>query len=185
MPNVTLALDWPQALAQKKMTGILGTGYQYGDTDFIAYSERIYTGIAHRLRYGTGAVAIGKALVAAKLDYLKATPDIRGLHEKALREATLYGLPMLGVDLPSGRGLSDPSDATVGSLSGYPAVAGNPGYELGLQFAPVSIDPTLDPHTVTLRNLDGSGDLMRRTSRDPTACSPILASRRSRSTRST
>ena len=160
VPNVTLPLDWAQALAQKKMTGILGTGYQYGDTDFIAYSERIYTGIAHRLRYGTGPVAIGKALVAAKLDYLKATPDIRGLHEKALREATLYGLPMLGVDLPSGRGISDPSDATVGSLSGYPAVAGNPGSELGLKYAPVSVDPTLTPHTVTLRNLDGSPDLL-------------------------
>ena len=112
VPNVTLALDWAQAFAQKKMTGILGTGYQYGDTDFIAYSEQLYTTIVHRLRIGTGPIPIGRALVESKLEYLRDTPDIRGLHEKALREATLFGLPMLGVNLPDGRGLSDhPNDA--------------------------------------------------------------------------
>ena len=56
------------------MTAILGTGYQYGDTDFIEYSERIYTEFSKQLRYGTGAVAIGNALLAAKLAYLKQTP---------------------------------------------------------------------------------------------------------------
>ena len=40
----------------------------------------------------------------AKLDYLKTTPDIRGLHEKALLETAVFGLPMLGVNMPSGRG---------------------------------------------------------------------------------
>ena len=40
----------------------------------------------------------------AKLDYLATTPDIRGIHEKALLEATLFGLPMLGVNMPAGRG---------------------------------------------------------------------------------
>ena len=34
-----------------------------------------------------GAVSVGEALVKAKLDYLAATPDMRGLHEKALLEA--------------------------------------------------------------------------------------------------
>ena len=156
IPNVTLPLDWAQALAQKKMTGILGTGYQYGDTEFIEYSERIYTDVVHLLRYGTGPVALGKALVQAKLDYLKATPDIRGIHEKALREATLYGLPMLGVDLPSGRGLSAPSDATIGATTGY---ASNPGQTLGLQSAELTIDPTLTDQTKTLQHADAIGTL--------------------------
>ena len=31
-----------------------GTGYQYGDTDFLEYSERLYLDIARRLREGTG-----------------------------------------------------------------------------------------------------------------------------------
>ena len=49
---------------------------------------------AARRRAGT-PIAVGEALVQAKLAYLAATPDIRGLHEKALLEATLFGLPML------------------------------------------------------------------------------------------
>ena len=104
IPGVTQPLDWAQAFAQKKATLIAGTGYQYGDTDFLEYSERIYANFARQLRAGTGAVAVGEALVKAKLDYLATTPDIRGIHEKALLEATLFGLPMLGVNMPAGRG---------------------------------------------------------------------------------
>ena len=103
MTGVTLTLDWAQAFAQKRATLIAGTGYQYGDTDFIEYSERLYRNFARELRAGTGAVSVGEALVRAKLDYLAATPDMRGMHEKALLEATVFGLPMLGVNMPAGR----------------------------------------------------------------------------------
>ncbi len=85
------------------MTSILGTGYQYGDTDFLEYSERIYNEFSKQLRYGSGPVGIGNALLAAKLAYLKQTPAIGDLHEKSLLEAALYGLPMLGVDFSAGR----------------------------------------------------------------------------------
>ena len=47
-------------------TLIAGTGYQYGDTDFLAYSEKLYADFAHALRYGSGPVAVGNALVQAK-----------------------------------------------------------------------------------------------------------------------
>ena len=83
---------------------IAGTGYQYGDTDFLEYSERLYRDLAHELRagaVGTG-VPIGEALAAAKRTYITGTQDIRGIHEKAVLEATLFGLPMFGVDLPDG-----------------------------------------------------------------------------------
>src|SRR5207344_1919374 len=73
IPGVTLPLDWAQAFAQKKATLIAGTGYQYGDTDFIEYSEQIYLNLARQLRAGTGAIAVGEALVKAKLDYLAIT----------------------------------------------------------------------------------------------------------------
>jgi len=59
------------------------------------------------------AVAVGEALVQAKLAYLAATPDIRGLHEKALLQATLFGLPMLGVNMPSGRGAIPGTSAAI------------------------------------------------------------------------
>ena len=41
---------------QKGATLIAGTGYQYGDTDFLEYSERLYADFAHQLRLGTGPV---------------------------------------------------------------------------------------------------------------------------------
>ena len=44
--------DWSQRLAQQHALLIGGTGYQYGDTDFLEYSERLYLGIAQRLREG-------------------------------------------------------------------------------------------------------------------------------------
>jgi hypothetical protein len=101
IPGVTLQLDWAQIFARKGATLIAGTGYQYGDTDFVEYSERLYDNFSRQFLYGAGAVSVGEALVQAKLVYLAATPDIRGLHEKALLEATLFGLPMLGVNMPT------------------------------------------------------------------------------------
>ncbi len=76
VPNVTLKPDWAEAFALKKATLIAGTGYQYGDTDFIKYSERIYLNFSQQLRSGTGPVAVGKALVAAKQAYLTETTPI-------------------------------------------------------------------------------------------------------------
>src|SRR5205823_6264815 len=121
--GVTLSLDWAQAFARKKATLVAGTGYQYGDTDFVEYSERLYANFARQLRAGTAGtpVAVGEALVQAKLAYLAATPDIRGLHEKALLEATLFGLPMLGVNMPSGRAAVG---GTAGAVSPTPVAAG-------------------------------------------------------------
>ena len=60
VPNVTQPLDWVQAFAQKRATLIAGTGYQYGDTDFLEYSERLYRNVAQTLRTGTGAVGVGR-----------------------------------------------------------------------------------------------------------------------------
>ncbi len=54
VPGVTQTLDWVGAFAQKQATLIAGTGYQYGDTDFLAYSEQLYADFSHALRYGTG-----------------------------------------------------------------------------------------------------------------------------------
>ena len=55
--GVTLPLDWAQAFARKQATLIAGTGYQYGDTDFLEYSERLYSNFARQLRAGNGAIS--------------------------------------------------------------------------------------------------------------------------------
>jgi hypothetical protein len=112
VPLVTREPDWAQAFAMKGATFIGGTGYQYGHTDFIAYSEQLYLEFSKHLRYGTGPVSVGKALVGAKQTYLANTPILRGIDEKSLLEATLFGLPMLRVDLPFGR-IDPPSDPPV------------------------------------------------------------------------
>ena len=56
---------------------------------------------------------------------------------------------------PSGRLAAPTSDATVGALAGYPAAPVNPGNALGLQSSLVSIDPTLTPHSMNLKQVGG------------------------------
>jgi Tol biopolymer transport system component len=154
VPNVTQALDWIQALARKRATVVAGSGYQYGDTDFLEYSERLYRDFAEAFRAGTGPVSVGSALVAAKQRYLSETPSLGGIHQKALLEATLYGLPMLGVDLPAGRNFVPPADPPiVGSTN---PVTTDPGSTLGLSFADVSRSPALTHFTRPLLNGDGT-----------------------------
>ena len=143
MPNVTQTLDWAQAFARKRATLIAGTGYQYGDTDFLEYSERLYRNFARELRAGTGAVSVGEALVRAKLDYLATTPDVRGLHEKALLEAAVFGLPMLGVNMPAGRGGSAGGG---GAITPVP-VASGPAATLGLRTFDLAVAPSLTTNT--------------------------------------
>jgi hypothetical protein len=147
VPNVTLQPDWAEAFALKKATLIAGTGYQYGDTDFIKYSERIYLNFSQQLRSGTGPVAVGKALVAAKQAYLADTPQLGGIDKKALLEATLYGLPMLSVNMPQGRGSAAVPPSIV---SGTQSFTADPGAALGLTYADIDVPTPLLQHTVVL-----------------------------------
>ena len=146
------SVDWAQALARKQATLIAGTGYQYGDTDFLEYSERIYAEFAHQLRVGAGAVSIGDALMRAKQIYLANTPDIRGLHEKALLESSIFGLPMLSVNMPGTRDTSSSPGTTIGTTT---AIATKPGLTLGLRYANTTVSSTLTPHTVDMSNIGG------------------------------
>ena len=54
VPGVTLGLDWAEEMARQHATFIGGTGYQYADTDFVAYSAKLYTLLASQLRTGLG-----------------------------------------------------------------------------------------------------------------------------------
>ena len=119
--NVTQPLDWVQAFARKRATVVGGTGYQYGDTDFLEYSERLYKNFAEALRRGASgqAVGIGDALVEAKQKYLEETATLGGIHQKALLEATIYGLPMAAVNMPGTR-TGTPSSGPAISPTGVP-----------------------------------------------------------------
>jgi CSLREA domain-containing protein len=155
VPNVSAEPDWAQAFARKGATLIAGTGYQYGDTDFIEYSERLYLEFTRQLRSNQfpSGVPIGKALVAAKQAYLAGTPVMRGIHEKAYLEATLFGLPMLSTNLPNRT--SPPGGAPlVSSTTGY---ASDPGATLGLGSADVSLPTNLQEVLVELEILGRGG----------------------------
>ena len=154
--GVTQPLDWAQAFARKRATLIAGTGYQYGDTDFLEYSERIYDNFARQLRAGTGGVAVGEALVKAKRDYLDVTPDIRGLHEKALLEATLFGLPMLGIDMPAGRGAASGTPPVISAS----AVTTGPALSLGMKSFDLTVAPTLGANSQRLTNTQTAASIM-------------------------
>jgi len=143
--------DWAQAFAGKGATLVAGTGYQYGDTDFVEYSERLYFEFTRQLRAGTGAVRVGKALVTAKQVYLSDTPELRGIHVKALLEATLFGLPMVSINMPGERYAPPSSTSIVPDPIPYTT---NPGMTLGLRYADVTIDTDkLKEVDVTLKGI--------------------------------
>ncbi|WP_151083239.1 hypothetical protein [Nocardioides cynanchi] len=129
VPGVTNTYDWTQAMADQHAVLIGGTGYQYGDSDFTEYSERLYLDIARRLHEGPASpatpppgIAVGSALALAKQDYLSGLSTVTGIDQKAMLEATLYGLPMTKFDAPSRSPLpsqsSQVSPGAVGSAPG-------------------------------------------------------------------
>jgi hypothetical protein len=149
--GITRQPDWAQAFGRLGAVYIAGTGYQYGDTEFVEYGERLYLEFARELRTGSGPVTIGDALNRAKRRYLEETPLMRGIHEKTLVQVTLYGLPMLKFDAPGER-----LTATVKGmpLATDPAlVSGGPGRLLGLQRAELSFTPDLERQDLELLNI--------------------------------
>lgn len=153
IPNVTVEPDWAAAFAEEGATLIAGSGYQYGDTDIIEYSEKLYLLFSQQLRAGTGPVAVGQALVSAKHAYLMETSELRPIHEKSLLEATLFGLPMLKIDMPAGRGNPTVEPSLVGGTTPFTS---NPGQTLGLAYADISVMPTL---TLVNQELDIVGNV--------------------------
>ncbi len=155
VPGVTQEPDWAQAFAQKGATFIGGTGYQYGDTDFIEYGERLYLNFTQELRRA-GPVAVGKALTAAKNTYLAETAQMLGLHEKSFLQATLFGLPMLSVELPGEPLPPDDDIPVIGPSMGF---ATDPGATLGLRYVDLTVDPTLTQQSKQLTNLNDNSPL--------------------------
>jgi hypothetical protein len=139
VPNVTNPFDWTQRMAEQHAVLIGGTGYQYGDSDFLEYSERLYLDVSRRLHEvtaGNAPVAVGTALVQAKQDYLSGLSTVSGIDQKAMLEATLYGLPMTGFDAP-GR---TPIGSDVSAASPQAVGAGTPGATFGLSTDDLGVD---------------------------------------------
>ncbi|MGB9378213.1 MAG: hypothetical protein WCB04_11940, partial [Mycobacteriales bacterium] len=81
--------DWAQAIAGKGGLSAANTGYGYGDSVSIAYSEKLMADFAKNL---DGSVTVGQALMFAKQSYLHL--PLAAVDAKVMSVATLYGLPM-------------------------------------------------------------------------------------------
>lgn len=147
--------DWAKAFLRKGAAGyISATGYAYGDTELTEYGERLFLLMAQQLRTGSGPISVGQAIVKAKQQYLAETAQLTGIDHKTLVEMTLYGLPMMKVDMPGAR-ISPQTDSSIVS-STNPTDTG-PGAAFGLHSTTVALNPSTTTHTKTLENLtDGS-----------------------------
>jgi len=93
--------DLPESFSIKQATYVANTGYGWGETDGVDYSEKLMWYFTQQLTAGT-ETTVGKALIAAKNQYYSAQEFMNATHEKVLTESTLYGLPMYQVASPAG-----------------------------------------------------------------------------------
>ena len=108
--NARYQADFPQAVLKQGGNWIGNTGFGYGDSDLIGYSERLsdlFTLMIGRdVREPNGAyigASLGGSLARAKREYLKSTGagSFSVYDEKVLAQATLYGLPFIRVKVPN------------------------------------------------------------------------------------
>ncbi len=145
-------VDWAQAFARKGAVLIAGTGYQYGDSDLMEYSERLYLTFTQELGQ-PGAIPVGKALVAAKQAYLADTGvAVDGVFEKTILVSTLFGLPMFSVDFA---GATSPPTAYLSPVDPpTPVPTGLGNFDPGLEIADITLDPNLAVVQKTLTSAD-------------------------------
>ncbi len=148
--------DLPQVFARRGATLIANTGYQYGSAYTIDYGERLYLELSRALRTGSGPVSIGDALMSAKRTYAaQLGTSLKGVYQKSYLVSTLYGLPMLRVNMTGERISTTPASNGIVPQ----AVAGGPGATLGLASADttVTLGTTVTAQSVTLTDQDGVG----------------------------
>ena len=98
-------LDWAQLYSQNQTQWVAHTTYGYGDTEIVAYSERLATLFAGNVAAMTGTdpgapTSLGAAVRDAKQRYLASTLVISPYDEKILQSWTYYGLPMYSIGEP-------------------------------------------------------------------------------------
>ena len=126
-----------------------GTGYQYGDTDFLEYSERLYLDIARRLHEDTGRstapIAVGKRPGAGQAG-LPGRPQHAERHRP---EGGAAGHALRPADdrasTPRAAARSPTRTSSVGTTT--PVATGTAGADLGLATADLPVTTTTTPRT--------------------------------------
>ncbi|MEO0493020.1 MAG: hypothetical protein AAF081_06360 [Actinomycetota bacterium] len=97
--------DWAQASSQNDTLYVGNTGFGYGDTETIAYTERLLTIFTEemvsplQLPNLSSPTTIGEAFSTAKNRFVAETTVLSVYDEKAVQEAVFYGLPIYRVGL--------------------------------------------------------------------------------------
>jgi hypothetical protein len=142
-PVITTA--FPEAILRKGGFLYGGTGYQFGDDEILANTERLLTNVMNEWRYRqdaafavhpNGQVPLAQALSNARTTYLNELRSVRDIDRKVADVATFYGLPFYRVALSSGR-LDRPVEALIDTT---------PIGTNGLSFHDVVASFSLTPH---------------------------------------
>lgn len=96
--------DWAQTFAADQAIFVGNTGFGYGDTEAVAYTEKLMALFAEQairpVQLPSGTTTIGQALTFAKNEYASDLSVFSVYDEKALMESTFYGLPFYRVGAP-------------------------------------------------------------------------------------
>jgi hypothetical protein len=101
--------DWPNAALKQGGNWIGNTGYGYGDSDLVGYSERLsllFTEALGReigVRAGYSGAPIGESLARAKREYVRTSAPLgfSVYDEKVISQMTLYGLSFISMRVPN------------------------------------------------------------------------------------
>jgi predicted outer membrane repeat protein len=112
--------DWAELFASGDNQWLAHTTYGYGDTEIVAYSERLATLFAANVALllegaSGGPTSLGDAMRLAKQQYLATTLVLTPYDEKIMQSWTYYGLPMYTIGGSSDT--SGSSDASEFSLA--------------------------------------------------------------------
>src|SRR6266545_1506080 len=92
-------LDWAKEFADKKSLFDGNTGYGYGDSDTIAYTEKLALNLTQNLG---PSMSVGQAIALAKQQYYASLGAWGVFDAKSVEQFTPYGLPMYVIG-PSGQ----------------------------------------------------------------------------------
>jgi hypothetical protein len=140
-------LDWAQVYGAGGALYAANTGFGYGDTTGVAYSEKLMSFLAKRL---DGTLTAGDAMLFAKNDFKASLGPVDVYDEKVISETTFYGLPMYRVGPqvplpPAPPPRPTTPDATIGA---------------GVETADLSVSPTLQAKSSPFGTYYASDDIV-------------------------
>ncbi len=100
--------DWAEVFGDQLAVYVANTGFGYGDTEVVGYTERLMQLFARYLASPQAtdlsdpstATSIGDALKFAKQQAFAELDSVSVYHEKAYQESTFYGLPFFRIGVP-------------------------------------------------------------------------------------